>query len=154
VPVYFVDTSALVKRYVREVGSTWLRATLDPGQGARVYLLRLTGVELIAALTRRERGGTLATADAAAARSSFQRDFATEYQIVEATEALIGQAMLLAEQHGLRGYDAIQLAGGLGVNETRIASGLPPLILLSADVELNAAATAEGLPVEDPNAHP
>ena len=31
---------------------------------------------------------------------------------------------------------------------------LPMLILVSADDELNAAATAEGLPVENPNAHP
>jgi hypothetical protein len=61
--------------------------------------------------------------------------------------------MLLAETHGLRGYDAMQLATALEVNTLRIVSGLPPLTLVSADVELNAAAIAEGLTVEDPNAY-
>jgi hypothetical protein len=39
-------------------------------------------------------------------------------------------------------------------HERRQASKLTPLTLLSADGELNAAATAEGLAVDDPNAHP
>jgi len=30
VSVYFLDTSALVKRYIDETGSAWLRAIVDP----------------------------------------------------------------------------------------------------------------------------
>ena len=36
----------------------------------------------------------------------------------------------------------------------RIASNLAALLIVSADLELNAAATAEGVAVEDPNAYP
>jgi len=43
----------------------------------------------------------------------------------------------------------VQLAAAL---EVRLQ--VPLLILISADADLNAAAIAEGLPVEDPNAHP
>jgi hypothetical protein len=39
------------------------------------------------------------------------------------------------------------------VQEQRIDHGLELLVLVSADVELNAAARREGLDVEDPNAH-
>jgi uncharacterized protein len=152
--VYFVDTSALAKRYVSETGSAWLRALLDPAAGAETFLVRVTAVELVAGLTRRQRGGSLAPHDTAVARNAFRGDLASEYQLVEVTASLADRAMSLAEAHGLRGYDAIQLAAALSVNEFCVAAGLSPLLLISSDVELNAAARAEGLTVDDPNGHP
>ena len=107
--VYFVESSALAKRYIAETGSMWLRSLLDPSTGCSIYVVRVTAVEIIAALTRRERGRTLAPTDAAAARQAFRHDLATTYQVIEVTPALANRAMLLAEQYGLRGYDAIQL---------------------------------------------
>ena len=50
--------------------------------------------------------------------------------------------------------DAVQLAAALEINTQRIQAGLPPVTLLSADAELNAAALAEGLAVDNPNDHP
>ena len=70
------------------------------------------------------------------------------------TATLLNRAMTLAEIHGLRGYDAVQLAAACEVNAFYAAHGLRPLTLVSADSELNTAATGEGLPVDDPNAHP
>jgi uroporphyrinogen-III synthase len=61
--------------------------------------------------------------------------------------------MHLAKQHALRGYDTIQLASALEI--AALAQQLqPPFILVSADDELNAAAAAEGLTVENPNSNP
>jgi predicted nucleic acid-binding protein len=74
--------------------------------------------------------------------------------VVEVTEALIERAMGLAEAYGVRGYDAVQLAAALEVNALLVAAGLPALVLVSADAELNAAAISAGLAVEDPNSHP
>jgi hypothetical protein len=68
VAVYFVETSALAKRYIAEIGSLWLRALLDPSTGCSIYVVRVTAIEMIAAITRRERGGTLAPTDAATTR--------------------------------------------------------------------------------------
>lgn len=150
---YFVDSSALGKRYVAESGSTWLRRLLDPAFGGTVYIARTTSVEVIAAITRRERGGSLTAADAATARSQFRTDLANEYQVVELTESVANQAMLMAEKHGLRGYDAVQLAAALELNARRTTAGLAALTLVSADKELNAAAVTEGLIVDDPNMH-
>jgi predicted nucleic acid-binding protein len=73
---------------------------------------------------------------------------------VEVTEALVDMAMTLAERHGLRGYDAVQLAATLELQTALAASGLPALTVISSDAELNTAAAAEGLVVEDPNRHP
>ena len=57
--------------------------------------------------------------------------------------------MTLAETHGLRGYDAIQLAAAIEVGRRYVASGLPPIIFVCADSALNAVAAVEGLIVED-----
>jgi len=54
----------------------------------------------------------------------------------------------------LRAYDAVQLAAALEVKRIYQTGGLGPVILVSADQELNAAAVAEGLLVDDPNSHP
>ena len=70
------------------------------------------------------------------------------------TPSLANRAMLLAEKHGLRGYDALQLAAGVEVDVRYLASGLPAVIFISADTELNVAAMAEGLTIDDPNTHP
>lgn len=51
----FVDTSALGKRYIMETGSLWLRSLLAPATGNKVVIVRTTVVEMIAAISRRER---------------------------------------------------------------------------------------------------
>lgn len=64
------------------------------------------------------------------------------------------EASRLAETFALRGYDAVQLATALAAQNERVLNGLSPLVIVSADGELNDAARAEGFNVEDPNDHP
>lgn len=151
--IYFFDSSALVKRYVKETGTGWVNAIVAPTMANDLWLARMTGPEVVSAIARRQRGGSIAVADAAIALGDFRHDLANQYLMVEITPALVAHAMTLAETHALRGYDAVQLAAALEVNARYRALGLP-LTLVSADTELNAAATLEGLAVEDPNSHP
>ena len=150
---YFFDSSALVKRYVTETGTAWVTGLLDPAARHRLYVARITGAEVIAALARKERGRHLSAADAASAISSFQHDYANRLRPVEITAALIVEAMALAQDHGLRGYDAVQLAAALYANRRRIARHLALLVFVTADTDLLAAGAAEGLTVDDPNTH-
>jgi hypothetical protein len=62
--------------------------------------------------------------------------------------------MRMARNHGLRAYDAVQLAAMIEVNRLYQTAKLGPVTMLSSDHDLNAAAHAEGLTVEDPNLHP
>ena len=151
--VYFCDSSAIIKCYVQERGSAWMVALLDVTAGHHLYVARITGVEVIAAICRRARRGDIAAPDMAAALAQFRQDFAGLYYSIEIAPALVARAMTLAETHALRGYDAVQLAAAVEVNARGITLGLPVLTLVSADGELNVAATAEGLTVEDPNIH-
>lgn len=151
--VYCFDSSALVKRYAQETGSAWVEALTDPQAGHGFYLARITAGEVVAAVARRQRGGALSAADAAAALTDFTDDLAHQYRQVDITSLLITQAMRLAETYALRGYDAVQLAAILTVHTAREAQGLSRLTLVSADHELNAAAATEAWLVDDSNTH-
>jgi len=151
---YYLDSSALVKRYVVELGAAWIENLCDAGSGHTIYIVRVSGVEMVAALFRRAHIGSLSLSDAQAQTAQFRADLPYDYAVVEVTELLIDAAMTLAERHGLRGYDAVQLAAALELRAALVASGLPALTFVCADADLNAAAAAEGFPVDDPNAHP
>ena len=150
----FFDTSAIVKRYVREAGTSWVRSLTRIGAPDSIYLARITAVEVCAAVARRQRGGSLPLSQAVAILSRFRRHLVRRYQVTEITPALLSDAMGLAEAHGLRAYDAVQLASALELNRLRIVAGLGGIILVSADRELNTAAITAGLAVDDPNLHP
>ncbi len=152
--VLFIDSSALVKRYVSETGTAWVLGITDPAVGNSLYIARITGVETISAITRRLRRGEITVAAAAAAITDFRLDFAAQYLSVEVTEGLVAHAMDLAETYGLRGYDAVQLAAGLHVHTTGLSLGLPALTFIAADGDLLAAAAAEGMMTDNPNSHP
>lgn len=151
---YYLDSSALVKRYMAERGTAWISSLCDAASGHTLYTVRISGAEIIAALFRRSRSGALSLLDAQTEAAQFKADLAYDYQIVEVTDALVNTAMTLAERHALRGYDAVQLAAALELQTALAASSLPALTMVSADAELNTAATAEGLMVEDPNLYP
>ena len=151
--IYFVDSSALVKRYVSEAGSTWILELFDPALDNEIFVAAITGVEIIAAIIRRSLGGSISVTDATLVCNQFRSDFQADYQIIEIIEEIINSAMSLAEARGLRGYDAVQLAAGCAVNALCITSGMPPVIFVSADNELNVAAASKGLSVENPNSY-
>ena len=46
---YFFDTSALVKRYVNETGSIWIREIVAPETGNKLFVSRITWVEVLPA---------------------------------------------------------------------------------------------------------
>lgn len=152
-PAFFCDSSSIVKRYIAETGSAWLSTITSPASGNRVYVARITLVEVISAISRREKGGHIQTSDADNSRSNFEQDFLIQFRKVEISEGLTNEAAHLAQKHALRGYDAIQLAAALETANERISSGLSSLTLISADVDLNAAAISEGLTVDNPNNH-
>ena len=149
----FADSSAVVKRYVQETGSVWVGGLFSAFPANEITIVAINGVEVVAAITRRVRGGTITPADAASSCALFLSDLSADYEVVAVSDALLRQAIHLAQIHSLRGYDAVQLAAGVETNRLLVSANLPPLIFVSADKELNAAALSEGLSVDDPNAH-
>ncbi len=71
---FFRDSSVIVKRYVNETGSNFVENIADVKNGNVILLARITKVEIAAAIARRFKGGSLATADAQNALVAFQHD--------------------------------------------------------------------------------
>ncbi len=152
-PAYFFDSSALVKRYVAETGSAWVKQVTAPQTGDRIYVASITAVEVVAAITRKKKGNHVSAADAASAIARFRHDLANDLRVFDLTPVVLDSAMALAEKHALRGYDAVQLAVALAIHGERIKLNLSLLTLIASDSALNTAASSEGLPADDPNLH-
>jgi predicted nucleic acid-binding protein len=151
---YYFDSSALVKYYAQEIGTNWVRGLVDVQPVNEIFTALVTGVEIVAAIKRRERMNLITASDTSAALAVFRNQFRTRFKAFRTSDTVVDRAMNLAEAHKLRGYDAIQLASALLIDERMTAQGVGPLTLISADDELNEAAQVEGLLTDDPNLHP
>ncbi len=150
---YYVDSSALSKRYVEEAGTLWLRGLLAPAAGNAIIMTRVTMVELHSALARRRREGSVSAQACLTAVQAFNLHCATEYRFVELDLHVVALARELLDRHPLRAYDAVQLASALRADRALRAARLPSLLFLSADERLIAAAASEGLATDNPNLH-
>lgn len=151
--IYYADSSALVKRYVVEAGSDWMQSLCDPADHHLIALAHIGLVEIAAALGIKTRQGFLLPGVRDGLLQDMQRDAREQYWLVDVDQIIVVQAIELTRRHKLRGYDAVHLACALFMRDTLHHQGLPSPIILSADQELLIAAQAEGLDVDDPNAH-
>lgn len=150
---FFCDSSAIAKRYISETGTSWLIGLMRPTAKNEFAVAQITGVEVVSAISRRHRGNFLTTVQADKAIYRFLRDFNNRFGVVKIDDAIIRNAIYLAQTHVLRGYDAVQLASAIALDAKLSKLGLQPFIFLSADNNLNSAANAEGLMVDNPNNH-
>ncbi len=151
---YFLDSSASVKRYVREVGTSWIIKLFRPPTPNVFYVAQIVSVEVVSAFARRLRGRSLTIKQATKAKERFRRDFRHKFFRITVDASLVEAATDLADKYALRGYDAVQLAAALFANNARTANNASPIIFICADNSLNAAAQAESLVIENPNNHP
>jgi uncharacterized protein len=151
---YFVDSSALVKRYVPETGSAWIQALLALQTGNSLFIARITWVEVLSALARREREGSLTPTDRTLIIQRFRSDLNNQYQVIELDAKLAETAGELVEQYPLRAYDAVQLASVNRIQPAFATEQSTSLIFLTSDDRLSAVAQALGLLTDNPNHHP
>ncbi len=151
---YFLDSSALVKRYISETGSAWVQLQTDQETGNLLFIARITWVEVISALARRQREGSLTSADVAFVENEFRSDLNNQYQVIELDSTLAQTAGQLVGQYPLRAYDAVQLASVLRIQPAFATTQSTSLIFLTADNRLSAIAQTLGLLTDNPNHHP
>lgn len=152
---YFLDSSAVVKRYLPEQGHRWIVALCDAAQPHELYIAQPALVEVVAALCRREREGSITLAERDTLIMFFREDSKESYDIWPVTPDLYTSAGDLCRSHRLRAYDAVQLACTLALREYAQAHQVSSeLVFASADVGLLNIASAVGLRVENPNDYP
>ena len=137
----YLDTSALFKRYVEEDESEMVLARIADAPVVGTALI--TRIEVAAALAKAVRDDRMEPAEAHDAESDFLDDWA-DFTRVGLTDDLAAHAGDLAWKHGLRGYDAAQLAAALAWREATEDAG-DEIVFACFDNHLRRAATAEGL---------
>jgi predicted nucleic acid-binding protein len=138
--ILYLDTSALVKRYLVEAGTPEVEQWISQARPASTCLL--TRAEMAAAVCKAIRMNWI---EAGQGQFALQR-FRLEWEMfarLPVYEATVQRADVLACQHDMRGYDAVHLACALLYQE-----GLGESVHLATfDRQLWRAAQAEGLAV-------
>lgn len=154
VAAYFLDSSALLKRYLSEIGTAWVQSLTAKASGNILLISRITSVEILSAIARRQREGSLTSEQTQTLRTIFQQHFTDQYEIVELAPTLTTLAGELCARQSLRAYDAVQLASVLTILPIIAQSPENFLTFLTADDRLLKAAQLEHLQADNPNLHP
>jgi uncharacterized protein len=136
--IAYLDASALVKRYIVERGSRGTIALMADSEMIATSIV--SRAEVAAALAKAVRAGLMKDEVARNAQRRFAGDWRDVVR-VSVTESLVERAQELAWEHGLRGYDAVQLASALTWQE----SVGEPIVLATFDRQLWEAAKRTGL---------
>ena len=152
--LYF-DSSALVKYYIIEPGTAWVRSAIDRRVNLdwehEIATSILSVAEVVSAFAKRRRVKDISSRLCAGTISRFLREGRHRCRLVGVSESVVDLAVQLVQGHPLRAYDAVQLATALRLNQILRQNRLPSLTFVSADAVLCQVAQAEGLTTVNPN---
>jgi uncharacterized protein len=146
--LYYLDSSALVKLYIREAGTDQMLALASRKANHQLAVLALAQVELRSAFRRRQRSGQIDSRLADNLLCTFQIHLESRFLRQVLTDSILDLACELLDRHSLTSFDAIQLAGYLAIRNT--VTGMVAPVFVCADHELLVAAETHGIPVLDP----
>ena len=154
---YYLDTSAQVKYYVSEPGTAWICQLIDatdPDTGRRVnhlFTTTVTVAEAAAAFAIIARIGRISEQVRDWTFDRYMKTVSADFHLLPVTEHLIDLAAHLTQRYPLKGYDAVQVAAALHLQQT--LGPKRPLNFVAGDKSVLAAAQTEGLAVDNPFWH-
>lgn len=131
----FLDSSALVKRYIEEGGSAELDRHLEMASAVGVSVL--APIEAASAFSRLRRESRISSRHHASLREALAHDV-RDVTLVALNEDVIATAIDTVERHPLRGADAVHVASAIAWSAD---------VFISADQSQLKAARARGLAV-------
>lgn len=141
-PLYFFDTSALVKRYHIEAGSEKVNELFDNPEGIFV-IASIAVTEFVSALARKLYEGVISEDDFRACLSEFAKDIISLFWIIDLERSHIIKSISLIIKHNLRTLDSLQFAVFLDI------SSLNP-VMVTSDEALHNATIKENFSVIKP----
>ncbi|MDP2934894.1 MAG: type II toxin-antitoxin system VapC family toxin [Dehalococcoidia bacterium] len=146
--VYYVETSALIKRYRSEKGTEVVDEVFE---GKAEYDVLTTSyftvLEVSSVATRLQRGSIIHMGSYRRLLATFMRDVREVMVLQPVSEMVLSEAIDLIMTHALRAPDAVHLATALSI---RASLSDVPLAFVASDARLKAACGASGLSVLDP----
>ena len=139
----YVDSSALVKKYVEEPGSDRVLKLL--AQSGMAVTSKLAYPELLAGLGRKRREKGITEKDYRDALVDFESDW-NAFLIIEFQDELLAVIKLLTMKHALKGADLVHLASALWIQK----AAKEKVAFVASDIQLLRAAKAEKLEIINP----
>lgn len=133
--VYF-DSSAFVKRYVRETGTDSVIRWCD--QATEIVLSGIALAEIVSSFCRLQREGKITATQYRQLKSLLLADI-EDAAIADLTPVVLAQALLSLERNVLRAMDALHIGSALALKAD---------VFVSADKRQLDAATSMGLRAE------
>jgi predicted nucleic acid-binding protein len=148
---FYLDASALAKRYMPEKRSPQVHALLDSVPGNRLFLLNLAAGEVASILVRKRNAGVISAAYFAQALIDFESEIvhAAGIKKLSATNRLVFSSFALISAHSINSSDAVTLKSALTVAR-RLRTAGDDLVLVASDQRLLRAAQTEGLSTFNP----
>ena len=139
----YVDSSALVKKYVQETGSDRVFNLL--AQSGIAVTSKLAYPEILAGLNRKRREKGITEKDYREAVVDFESDWLA-LLIIEFQDELLPLIKQLLTKHSLKGSDTVHLASALWIQK----AAKEKLSFVASDIQLLRAAKAEKLEIINP----
>lgn len=148
---FYLDASALAKRYAPENGSPLVDAILDKVSGDRIYVVNLGAGEVVSILVRKRNAGVITDVYFRQALIDFETEIVRSADIhkLPVSNRLATTSFSLIVAHSLNSTDAIILKSALAIAKKLRAAG-DDLVLVASDQRLLRAAQAEGLSTFNP----
>lgn len=140
--IYF-DSSALVKRYIREEGTEFVENLCEKER--LIATSKLTYPEILSALARKLRAKEIRDSEYEYAFQKFSNDWAG-ITVLEFHDEIFEKLKGLIEVHSLKAADAVHLASALWLKE----SMKEQVVFVASDLALLKAASREKLDHVDP----
>lgn len=111
----YLDSSALVKRYVQEEGSKAVTSRFDRKEA--IYTSVLSFAEVHAAIGRKYRDGELSATEKGKLVDEFQTDWLFSLNILELTITTMLALPSICEQYSLKASDAVHLSAAVWLKD-------------------------------------
>jgi predicted nucleic acid-binding protein len=144
--IYYLDSSAWVKRYFQESGTDWVQNLFIQYQKFACSSLGL--VEVLATLARRTKSIKTTGYENDQIMQNIEQDW-KRFIHIRLTSEVLDIAKNIAYNQALRGADAVHLASALVLQKRFINNN--QLIFVTSDHELKIASNAFNILTIDPN---
>jgi hypothetical protein len=154
--VLYVDSSVLIKRYVKELGTdaTNKRFEIEVSGPGNPFTSALTYAEIHATLARKTREKLLSTREFKTLQDKFDSDWVFGISPIELAVGVLGSIKEVVVKFSLRGADAVQLASALWLRDAGRLGAMGRIVgavtFATSDKQLLKAALAMKLEVFNP----
>jgi predicted nucleic acid-binding protein len=141
--VIYFDSSALVKRYLKEDGSERVNSIMN--NTITIATSKLTYPEILSVFTRKYKNKDITKKEFHQATNEFEIDW-NYFLVVEFKDELLSIIKKILEKHSLKGADSVHLSSALWLRNIVKED----ITFVASDINLLKAVKFEGLQITNP----